>query len=267
MAIVWKGNVGLVPQWSGADLQLADRITDVDVYRGPIWVCRANVLLRGTWGTGGRLGWVVTSSKVQRERKGIGVLTISWEVGGPYANTAYLPLDDFRCEIVELYPKVERNKHMYGTTYPGVAGDRIAPVAIALCYQAAHGVPPKNLEARTQIQNLASRSSAAPTGTTWAAQADWAAVLLDWLDHGHETYYQAGIKYSYIWHSFTLPSLSLGGVIVSSPFGGPLAGETAFSWLRLSDQPEPAGVNGSVYKITSTWLGGPGGHWDAVLYS
>jgi len=176
-------------------------------------------------------------------------------------------LDDFRCEIVELQPKVERNKHMYGTSYPGTDGDRIAPVTIALAYQAVHGVAPKNTEARTMLLNLADRISAPPTGTTWSDQADWGLVLLDWLDHGHETYYQAGIKYSYIWHSFVLPSLSLGGVVESSPFGGPLAGSTAFSWLRMADCPEPAGGNGSVYKITSSWLGGPGGHWDPILYS
>jgi hypothetical protein len=266
-AILWKGNTGLVPQWSGADLQLADRVTDTDVYRGPIWICRGSVLSRGTWGSGARTGWVVTSSKVQAERKGIGLLTISWEIGGPFANPAFLPLDDFRCEIVELYPKVERNKHMYGMTYPVNPGDRIDPLTIKRCYAAVNGDEVKSKQARTLIMNMASRTDAPPAGSNWADQADWATVLLDWLDHGNETYYMCGIKYSYIWHQFTLPALTLGGVIESSPFGGPLAGETAFSWLRLSDQPESAGVNGSVYRITSTWLGGAKGHWDKVLYS
>ena len=130
-----------------------------------------------------------------------------------------------------------------------------------------HGVPPKDIQARTAIKNLAKRTSLPPTGSSWNDQADWATVLLDWLDHGHETYYEAGIKYSWIWNSFTWPSLSVGGVIEVFPSAGPMMGSAAFSWLRLADAPEPNGVNGSVYKVTSTWLGGPNGHWDPVLYS
>ncbi len=265
--IVWKGNMGLVRQWQGADLTLADRTMASDVYRGPLALCQACTLRRGTYGTGDRLGWVVTRSTVNSERKGIGLLTIAWEVGGPWANPAFLPLPDFRCEVVELYPKVERNKHMYGKSYPGNGGDRIDTTVIALCYQAVHGVPPKDIQARTAIKNLAKRTSLPPTGSSWNDQADWATVLLDWLDHGHETYYEAGIKYSWIWNSFTWPSLSVGGVIEVFPSAGPMMGSAAFSWLRLADAPEPNGVNGSVYKVTSTWLGGPNGHWDPVLYS
>ena len=266
--LIYRGNVGLVPQWSGADLQLADRVTDTDVYRGPIWICRASALLRGTYGTGGRLGWVVTSSKVSSERKGLGTLTISWEVGGPYANARYLPLDDFRCEIVELMSKVERNKRLYGPEYPTNPDDRIHPTVIKLCYDAVSGTPPKDSQAMSTLRNMFDLDSDPPAdGTTWFDQWGFGGTLLAWLQHGHETYYQAGVKYSYVWHSFDLPSLTMGGVIESSPFGGPMAGNTSFSWLRLADCVEPAGVNGSVYKITSSWFGGPGGHWEPTLYS
>ena len=263
--IIWAGNQGLSKQWQGNRLQLADRVTRADVYRGPQVICENSTLLRGTYGTGFRLGWVVTGSTVESERKGIAVLTISWEIGGPYANPAFLPLDDFRCESVELYPKVERNKHMYGDSYPGNPGDRIAARTIALCYDAVHGNPPNNSESRALVNTLSSSKGPPPTGSTWEDQENWGLTLLEWLDHGNETYYQAGIKYSYIWHSFVFPTLSEGGII-QSPNGGPFAGNTVMSWLRLADVPEPAGVNGSAYKITSTWLGGPNGHWDAILY-
>ena len=89
---------------------------------------------------------------------------------------------------------------------------------------------------------------------------------MDWLNHGHESYYLAGLKYMYIHHYFTLPTITMGGII-QSPTLGPLAGDATFSWLRLADAPEPVGVNGSVIRITSTWLGGPNGHWDPILYS
>jgi hypothetical protein len=219
------------------------------------------------YGSGFRLGWVVTGSNVEAERKGIGVLTINWEIGGPYANPALLPLDDYRSESVELYPKVERNKQMYGPEYPGNPGDRIAVKTIARCYDAAHGVSPRRDQSRAWIENLYEGvDEDPPEGSSWADQWVFATMLLDWLDHGHETYYQAGTKYSYIWHSFVFPTLHAGAVIEPCPTGGPRMGDASLSWLRLADNPEPAGVNGSVHKITSTWLGGPNGHWDPNLY-
>ncbi len=264
--VLWKGNLGLVPQWSGKKLALTDRISRVDVYRGPYSLCESSSLLRGTYGSGARLGWVVTGSNVEAERKGIGTLTISWEIGGPYANPALLPLDDFRSETVELYPKVERSKEMYGPTYPGNPNDCIAVRTIAMCYEAAHGIPPMRDQARAWVETLYANPNDPPEGTTWADQWVFAAELLDWLDHGAETYYLAGTKYSYIWHSFAFPTLHNGGVIEPFPTGGPRMGDASLSWLRLADNPEPAGVNGSVYKITSTWLGGPNGHWSPTLY-
>ena len=267
MSVIWKGQSSLIRQWSGADLTLADRVMASDVYRGPLALCVASTLRRGTYGTGDRLGWVVTRSTVNAERKGIGLLTIAWEVGGPWASPEFLPLPDFRSEVVELYPKVERNKALRGPTFASNPNDKITNNVIALCYQAVHGVPPKNTQARNMLETLADRTDDPPDGTTWADQWLFASTLLGWLDHGHETYYQAGLKYSYIWHSFSWPALSMGGMIEPFPNGGPMMGDAAFSWLRLADAPEPNGVSGSCHKVTSTWLGGPNGHWDPVLYA
>lgn len=83
------GRALLVKQYSGSGLKLADRIVNRDVYRGPIALCESNALLRGQFGTNNRLGWVVTSSEVNWESKGIGTLTINWELGGPFV-PAYL---------------------------------------------------------------------------------------------------------------------------------------------------------------------------------
>jgi len=137
--LIWRPGTFLVRQYTGSNLKLADRVADVDLYRGPIALCRAQSVRRGTYGSGARLGWVCTSSEVEWEQKGIGKLRINWEVGGPYADARFLPLDDWRMEAVELYPKVERNKHMFGSSYPGVNGDKISSDTIALCYQAIHG--------------------------------------------------------------------------------------------------------------------------------
>jgi hypothetical protein len=265
--LIWRPGQFLVKQYTGPSLKLADRVTNIDVWRGPIALCWSNALLRGTYGIGDRGGWVVTSSDVKWEKMSIGTLTINWEVGGPFAPAYLLPLDDWREETVELYPKVERNKHMYGVSYPGNPGDVIAQDTVALCYQAVHGATAQaRADARTQVLGMASRSSAPPTGSAWGDQADWAIVLLSWLQAGHETYYLAGVKTTYIRHYFTQPMTTLGGFI-QAPLWGPRAGDIMLSWLRLADALEPVGVNGSVYKVTSTWLGGPGGHWDPVLYA
>ncbi len=265
--LIWRPGQFLVPQYTGTNLRLADRIADVDVYRGPIAGCRSGTVLRGTFGVGARLGWVCTSSEVTWESKGIGILRINWEVGGPFAPTYLLPLDDFREESVELYPKVESHPAMFGPTYPGNPGDKILSYTIGLCYQATNGA---TQDARSQalafLNSMAGWSNSGfDDGTTWAAQANFGAILYNWLMQRNETYYLAGRKYSYIRHFFTFPETSDGGVTETPQFG-PRAGNTSMSWLRLADAVEPAGVNGSVYKMTSTWLGGPIGHWDPILY-
>ena len=266
-AIIWRPGPALVKGWNGADLALSERVIDTDIWRGPLYLARISSLLRGTFGTGDRLGWVCTGSTVTAEKQGIGTLKITWEPGGPYADPQFLPLDDWRDETVELYPKVERNIHMYGNSYPGNPYDCISNDSISMAYQSAHGATqPARDYAAKWISGLALRTSPPPTGTTWEDQSNWANQLESWLIHGHETYYMAGIKATYVRHYFNMPLISRGGII-QSPLWGPHAGDTTMSWLRLADAPEPAGVNGSCIRVTYTWIGGPNGHWDEVLYA
>ena len=261
--LIWRPGAFLVPQYTGPSLKLADRITDVDIWRGPIALCRANTLLRGTYGSGSRLGWVCTSSEVEWEQKGIGKLKINWEVGGPFAPNHLLPLDDWREEAVELYPKVERNAQM---TDPENPANTISPDTIFKAYTAAHGSSlQSSAAALQQLQALYACTSDPPDGTTWEDQWQFGMLLYHWLMKGHETYYLAGIKYVYIHHYFSRPITTNGGFI-QTPSYGPRAGDTTLSWLRLADATEPVGVNGSVIRVTSTWLGGAAGHWDTTLY-
>jgi hypothetical protein len=261
--IIWKGSgaVALVEQPGSGKMAFADRVTWQRIFRGPIELCRASVLRRGTFGTGDSLGWVIGSCTLETEPRGIGLITYNWELGGPAANPAFAPLDEFDCEIMELNPKVERNRNFFGASHPIWGGDdetdKISLVTIAYCYQAVHGASAEGRQIAIQkIQCL-----------TDANQKDWGLVLIDLLQKGVETYYLAGLKYSHIWYSFTLPSLSLGGVLTGPT--GPLAAllNPSMNWLRLADKPQSVGPNGSCFKITSSWIGGLAGHWDAVLYS
>jgi hypothetical protein len=261
--LIWRPGQFLVKQYSGQGLKLSDRITNRDVYRGPIALCNSSALLRGQFGTGDRSGWVVTSSEVNWEPKGIGTLTINWEVGGPFAPAYLKPLDDWREETVELYPKVERNPNL---AYKDEPLNRIAPETIGLCYQAARGssIPGMNCTL-AELNDLHNRIDDPPANSTWEDQWNFGITLYNWLMHGHETYYLAGVKYCYMRHYFSFPMTTRGGII-QSPSWGPRAGDTTMSWLRLADSVEPVGVNGSAFKITSSWLGGPNGHWDVILY-
>jgi hypothetical protein len=265
--IIWRPGASLAKGWEGADATFSDRVTIVDVFRGPMALALSSALMRGTFGTGNRLGWVCTGSTVASQKSGIGLLKITWEPGGPYADIAYLPLDDWRDEAVELYPKVERSPQLRGPSYPGNANDCIGLRAIGLAYRAAHMTTDKGRSDAIGIINaMATSPDPPPDGTTWSDQAKWAKQLLTWLMHGHETYYLAGIKTTYVRHFWSMPETILGGIIEAPPIG-PHAGDPLISWLRLADSAEPVGVNGSAFRLTSTWLGGPGGHWDPVLYA
>jgi len=98
------------------------------------------------------------------------------------------------------------------------------------------------------------------------AQGNWAKLLVQLLAQGQETYYSAGIRYTWIWHSFVSPATTLGRFI-QAPLG-PLMGyfPTNSSALRLADAVQPVGVNGSAYKVTSTWLIGANGQWNSLVY-
>ena len=246
---IWKGTSGLIFQPESGKITLSDRATSQDIYKGPQAACYAGLLRRGTYGTGERLGLVVTSSVQENERGGIGKLTINWEAGGPSANAAFLPLPEFDSQVVELYPKIERNKYFNGIDRP----------TIGLAFSSVFG---------------------ATTAARFSAYADLLKLsdplltlgkkLVLKLQLGEDSFYLAGMRYMYISYSFTPPALSMGGVIESPSFVTTFSirdgSGNPYSWLRLADFVQTSGVNGSAYKLTSTWLGGPLGYWDPDIY-
>jgi hypothetical protein len=200
------------------------------------------MLARGTFGTGSRAGWVVTSSDTTPS-KPKATLTINWEAGGAEA-TAPLPCDDFDLKDVELFPKVERNIFYAGIT----------TATLALAYQAAQAsTPAGRADASTRLAALSD------------PQKTLGQNLRDKLLEGKEGFYLAGVRYEWTSYSYSLPSFDLGGYI-QAPLGPLESYFTGIDFLRLCDRLKPVGVNGSCYQIISTWLGGPAGHWDTDLY-
>ena len=250
---IWKGPTNaLVFAPTTGGLIGGDRVRTTDVYRGPLALCQNSVLARGTFGSGFRSGWVVNQSYCSNERGGIGTLTHEWEAGGAYA-TAPLPIGDFALEPQELYPKIERAGCFVGITF----------ATLNVAYNCLY---------------LATNSSGTPlvtstfltTNITDPTQLALAQNLVAKLLRGEETFYLAGWRYWYDFYSYTVPALSAGAKIVTPD--GPLSGNlpAGTTWLRLADKCSPAGVNGSMFKITRSYIGGPtmGGvnYWDSDVY-
>jgi len=251
MPVIWKGPTNaLVMQPNSPALTYGDRVKAVDVYKGPQPLCAASMIPRGTFGTGFRTGWVCTQSAVATERGGIGTLTIEWEAGGSAA-TQPLPAGSFSLDPQELYPKIER---------AGVFAD-LKFDTINIVYRGLYGgQTPNNITTASLVTLIADPE-----------QLSLAQLLLAKLQKGEETFYLASWRYSYEVFSYLEPAINNGGEITANP-GGPVANlPGGVSWLRLADKIEPAGVNGSMYKLTLNFLGGPAlggvGYWDPDIYS
>lgn len=241
---LWFGTTNLVLQAESGDIELADRSTRTDIYSGPYSTCVAGLLSRGTFGTGTRDGWVVARSKASHSKGGIGRLEITWEAAGSNSGCS-LPSDDFDLQPVELYPRVERNSYFASLT----------TATLALAYSTVQSATP---EAR-------SRAKATLDGLSNSTQKTLGLALADKLQKGVETFYMAGVRYTAYSHSWTVPTLTIGGSIQAP--AGPLSGKFGtMSGLRLADGLQPVGVNGSMFKLSRIWLLGPAGHWDSDLY-
>ena len=258
----WFGTTLLFSSVESGTLVAGDRIRWTDVLYGPTSLCYSSQPARGAFGTTNfagnlgmnRAGWVVNQSTVTNSRGGIGKLTIEWEAGGTSA-TAALPTGEVRLEPQELYPRIEKN--------PFFAA--LLPANVKIAYNAAYlvtqsGAVPGNDEFSSAL------NGAAPAITD-PTQLALAKALYQKLLRGDETYYLAGWRYTSVIYSYSMPDINIGGILQSpNGIGQVTINDSSIGWLRLADLVEPAGVNGSMWKITRTWLGGPNGHWDSDLY-
>jgi hypothetical protein len=262
--LIWKGPTNaLVYQPNSPRLVYGDRVKAVDIYKGVQSLCAAGMLARGTFGTGGRAGWVVNQCTVDTSRGDVGTLTIEWEAGGSEADQP-LPMGDFNLEPQEIYPKIERNQF-----FSGIVPDVVRGVYNALYAFNQSGNPNAYTTINAAINGV--NFSVYPN-TNAAVQFALGTELLNKLANGEESFYIAGYRYSFESFSYTQPALSNGGIVYNAAAGhtpgGPLSVlPGGISWLRLADKLDPAGVNGSMYKLTVNFIGGPDGYWDTDLYT
>lgn len=267
--VKWFGPVNsMVQAPNSPKLSMTDRTRVTVVYMGKQTVCAANMLSRGTFGTGAFAGYVVNQCSCENARGDIGTLTIDWEAGGSSA-TQPLPIGSFSCKPQELYPKIERAIYFFGLN-----PDMLNAVKNALdgaCDTSGNRIPSQSILNKAAGLTQSSAGVWSTPTTDQQNQLTLANKLLTKWKSGEETFYLAGWRYTYEVYSYTAPTINRGG-LPGTP-GGPLAAELPanVSWLRLADDLDPAGVPGSAYKLTVTWLGGPiyngTGYWDTDIYT
>ena len=212
--------------------------TETRIYIGTYAVAAAAQKAYGTIGTGDLSGYLIKSSTVEPMRGLLGKLVDVWSAGGEDGNpsTNPLPSDQVSVSGTNQSPKTERNPRYL--SLETIAGE-LERVETAI-------------KGSAQGQRDAAYSALSATGQE----------LVDKIRRGNESYYLASLSYSWVTHSYTLPTMYRGGW-VEAP-GGPLAGYFVgdIAWLRTSDDLQ---YSNGIWALTRTWLGADA--WDADLYS
>jgi hypothetical protein len=234
---------------SGA-YELGERVQQTRIYGGKYTVCLASALAKGTIGTGSAAGYTVEKSTVTRKRGEQGVLTITWMAGGAGDDDpgVELPPDEWSTSPQDLQRSIELLPRF----------STIGPYRAGLVQQAVNG---SSVEERYRAYQTLVGRVGGPASTQDDAEAK---LLADMLISGKQTYYLAAKTYTWVTHSWFPFEEYLGGW-TESPTGPGIAFQPPnLSWLRLADSQNFA--NG-VFSLTRTWLGGPDGHWDSIIYA
>lgn len=246
--VVWKGksslftagvNTTLVEQPDSPKYKFGDRSTCTRKFKGLHSLCLSSAVGQGAVGTGDMSGWVVANCDVERESKQIGTLVIEYEAtaavgGGP---GLVLPVDTASCHPFEINPRVE--------THPN--------------YQSF------DADMFKEVQACANMAIPGERDRLYSALTAEEKQLVDFITRGVETFYLAGVSYTWTSYSWDFPSDYSSGGFIESP-AGPIASELAdlgLSWLRQADDVESLG---SYFRHSRTWMGAPSGHWSPDLY-
>jgi hypothetical protein len=232
----YKNLTALIEQPESGAVEYGDITILTKVYRGTYANCLADALSKGTAGSGATAGFQVQKSTVVRERGDIGKLTIVWEANG--SGGGDVPPDEVAVSPDNQSPRIER--HPMFISLETIA-DELALV-----------------EDASRSQDQTTRDAA------YAKLSDLGKKLVDKIRRGNETYYLAGLRYAWVTHYYTTPTMYRGGWIESP--GGPLTGYFSgdIGWLREADDLQ---YSNGVWRLTRSWLGAPNMHWDAELYS
>ena len=236
----WKGPTDqLVEANNSPTYELSERVLKTRIYHGLFSYCESLLpdYSRGTIGTGSEAGYLVSRTTLAKLRGKIGQLSIQWEASSDSSGQS-LPSDEVAVTPNNLNPRLETHPRFT------VGGSALTAANLA------------NVETALRAQDESARA------TAYAALPSLGKELVDRIRRGNESYYLAALRYSWVTHSWTIPSSTRGGY-VESP-GGPLSSYfvAGISWLREADDLQ---YQNGIWRRTRTWLGGPNGYFDAAL--
>ncbi len=232
----WKGPTDqLVEANNSPTYELSERVIKTRIYHGLYSYCESLLpdYSRGTIGTGSESGYLVSRTTLAKLRGNIGQMTIQWEASSDSSGQT-LPSDEVAVIPDNLNPRLEAHPN----------------------YAVLDDVDMQNVEnalrANTRQERLVTDAFLTAEGLD----------LVTRIRRGNESFYLAAFRYSWVTHSWTIPSSTRGG-FVESP-GGPLASyfTGTISWLREADALQ---YQSGIWRRTRTWLGGPAGHFDPDL--
>lgn len=217
------------------------------VFHGQRARCEASVVPWGTVGTGALAGYTCDRCVVTPSEGDAGRLEITWL--SPYGSGGggggeILPADEYDLVPSDAAPRIER--HLMFKNLTAVERRQVLNVLTT-----DYG----------DDEAAEAKRAAAYAGLNTGANGALKQKLYRKIAEGNEAYYFANWQYTWTEFSFTIPSLSDGGVRETP--GGPLAGYLGndLKWLRLADA---LSVRNGVFAVTHTWLGSP--EWDTDIY-
>jgi hypothetical protein len=210
-------------------------LTETRIYVAEYAVAKAAQKPPGTIGSGDLAGFVIRSSNIESIRGLAARLTDVWSYGGddgdPEVNP--LPADEVALQATNQSPKLERHPN-----YATLTGAQFDLVDLAI-------------KAATDAERAAA----------YAALPTLGKELVDLIRAGNESYYLATLRYSWVTHSYSLPSSTRGGYVET--VGGPLASYFigTIAWLREADNLD---YQNGIWRRTISWLGADA--WNADIY-
>ncbi len=232
---LWKGTMVPTEQAGSPMWEVTDTIRVTTLHRGEYVLCHASLPPKGVYGTGDYAGLRVESSKVVREKGGVGALTVVYAglVGG--SGETNVPPDENSIEYTD--EAIPLDKH------PNFAALNIHD--IRACQQLAAA---KNDSELAEVGWILEEGD--PVKLAYAER----------LARGGDTFALGLPIYRFTTYYVTEPATSAGG-FAETPFG-PLTAPDGYDWLR---KPDAVSEAGAYWKLTRSWQGTY--NLDTYLYS
>jgi hypothetical protein len=220
----------------------SDKKTKTRIWEGRYADCVTAAPEKGT----NVAGWWVSSVNLEHLKGDMGRLTVTYEAAT--GSGAALPPDEFDFESSEIGPRLALHPRFYTLTLAQI----------------------QKVETAVSSSDLLGRASSIQAVQDEATGLGSPAGLplsnyLRLRQKNVDSFYLAGIEYTWVSYAYVLPPLTTGGYIdVPMGPGAPFA-PAGYSWLRLSDV---FGWQQGRFRIVRKWRGSPPNSvWDAWLYA